>query len=194
MYLSILKGRIEITTVSIRRVFSLIIIFAIIQTPFHVRAEEPAFSEYEVKAGFIYNFAKFIEWPSETFPDAKKAITLCLVGTDPFGNALEVLENKTAQNRKLEIKYTGRSKDLKTCNILFISTSERENIPQVLEILKGSATLTIGDTRGYAQQGIMINFIMDQNKIRFEINTESARRAKVIISSKLLKLAKVIHQ
>lgn len=179
---------------SIIRVFSLIIIFAIIQTPFHIRAEEPEFSEYEIKAGFIYNFTKFIEWPNETFPDAKKAMTLCVVGADPFGNALGALDDKTAQNRKLEIKYTGRSKDLKTCNILFISASERENLSQVLEMLKGSATLTIGDTRGYAQQGVMINFIMDQNKIRFEINTESARRAKLTISSKLLKLAKAIHQ
>ena len=173
---------------------TLIVMFAIIQAPFHVRAEEPEFSEYEVKAGFMYNFPKFIEWPGDTFSDANKPITLCVVGTDPFGKALGAIDNKTVQNRRLEIKYTARSKDLKMCSILFISGSEKESLPQILEILKGTATLTIGDTRGYAQQGVMINFVMEQNKVGFEINTESARRAKLTISSKLLKLAKTIHK
>ncbi len=176
------------------RVFFLIIIFAIIQTPFHARAEESEFSEYEVKAGFMYNFPKFIEWPDETFADASKAITLCVVGTDSFGHAFGTIDNKTVQNRRLEIRYMGRSKDLKTCNILFIGNSEKENLPQILETLKGTATLTIGDTKGYAQQGVMINFIVERNKVGFEINTESSRRAKIIISSKLLKLAKMIHK
>jgi len=180
--------------VSLIRAIFFIIIFVIIQAPFHVRAEEPEFSEYEVKAGFIYNFAKFIEWPREIFPDTKKPITLCVVGADPFGKALSAINNKTVQNRRLEIKYTGLSKDLKTCNMLFVSTSERESLLQILEILKGTATLTIGDTKGFAKQGVMINFIMEENKVRFEINTESAGREKLIISSKLLKLARIIHQ
>ena len=142
----------------------------------------------------MYNFAKFVEWPGEIFSDPKKTIILCVVGTDPFGKALGAIDNKPIQNRKLEIEYMGRSKNLKMCSILFISGSEKENLPQILEILKGAATLTIGDTKGYAQQGVMINFIMEQNKVGFEINTESAGRAKLIISSKLLKLAKTIHK
>jgi hypothetical protein len=168
--------------------------FTIILTPFHTRAEEPEFSEYEVKAGFMYNFPKFIEWPGDTFSGTTKAITLCVVGTDPFGKALGSIDNKTVQNRRLEIKYTARSRDLKMCSILFISGSEKESLPQILEILKGAATLTIGDTRGYAQQGVIINFVMEQNKVGFEINAESARQAKLTISSKLLKLAKTIHK
>jgi hypothetical protein len=168
--------------------------FCVILAPFHTRAEEPEFSEYDIKAGFMYNFPKFVEWPGDTFSDANKAITLCIVGTDPFGKALGAIDNKTVQNRRLEIKYTARSKDLKMCSILFISGSEKESVPQILEMLKGAATLTIGDTRGYAQQGVMINFVMEQNKVGFEINTESARRAKLTISSKLLKLAKMIYK
>jgi hypothetical protein len=176
------------------RTITLIVIFAVILVPFHARAEEPEFSEYEVKAGFMYNFPKFIEWPGDTFADVNKAITLCVVGTDPFGKALGAIDNKTIQNRRLEIKFTARSKYLKMCSILFIAGSERESLPQILEMLKGAATLTIGDTKGYAQQGVMINFIMEQNKVGFEINTESARRARLTISSKLLKLAKTIHK
>jgi len=181
-------------TVLFIKVSFLIILCAFFQAPLYIHAEESEFSEYEVKAGFIYNFAKFVEWPGETLPETKKTVTLCIAGTDPFGNALDSLNNKTVQRRKLEIKYTGRSKDLKVCNMLFISSSERENLPQLLETLKNTPTLTMGDTKGFAQQGIMINLIIDQNKIRFEINTESAKRAKLVISSKLLKLAKTIYQ
>jgi hypothetical protein len=176
------------------RTIILIVMFAVILSPFHVCAEEPEFSEYEVKAGFMYNFPKFIEWPGDTFSGVNKAITLCVVGTDPFGKALGAIDNKTVQTRRLEIKYTGRPKDLKMCNILFISSSEKENLSQILETVKGAPMLTIGDTKGFAQQGIMINFVMEQNKVGFEINTESARRANLTISSKLLKLAKTIYR
>lgn len=176
------------------RIIALIVIFAVIPAPFRARAEEPEFSEYEVKAGFMYNFPKFIEWPVITLSGANKVITLCVVGTDPFGKTLGAIDNKIVQNRRLEVKYTARSKDLNMCSMLFISGSEKESLPQILEILKGTATLTIGDTRGYAQQGVMINFVIEQNKVGFEINTESARQAKFTISSKLLKLAKTIHK
>jgi hypothetical protein len=77
--------------------------------------------------------------------------------------------------------------------MVFISASEKGNLPQILEMLAGSSACTVGDTRGFAQQGIMVNFIIEQEKIRFEINTESARRAKLTISSKLLRLAKTIY-
>jgi hypothetical protein len=176
------------------RIIALIVTFTFILIPLHVRAEESEFSEYEVKAGFIYNFAKFIEWPVDTFSDVNKAIILCVVGTDPFGKALGAIDNKTVQTRRLEIKYTGRSKDLKMCSMLFISGSEKDSLSPILETVKGAPILTIGDTKGFAQQGIMINFVMEQNKVGFEINTESARRAKITISSKLLKLAKTIYK
>jgi hypothetical protein len=176
------------------KIIALIVVSAIILAPFHLCAQQPDFSEYEVKAGFMYNFPKFIEWPGDTISDSNKAITLCVVGADPFGKALGVIDDKTVQNRRLEIKYTSRSKDLKICTMLFISSSEKENLPQILEILKNTATLTIGDTGGYARQGVMINFVMEQNKVGFEINSESARRARITISSKLLKLAKMIYK
>lgn len=176
------------------RTITLIVTFAFILTPFHVRAEETDFNEYDVKAGFMYNFPKFIEWPGDTFSDVDKVITLCVVGIDPFRKALGAIDNKIVQNKRLEIKYMGRSKDLKMCSMLFISGSEKDNLSQILETVKGAPTLTIGDTKGFAQQGIMINFVMEKNKVGFEINTESARRANITISSKLLKLAKTIYK
>ncbi len=176
------------------RTITLIVAFTLTLTPYYIGAAEPEFSEYEVKAGFMYNFPKFIEWPVDALSDANRVITLCVVGTDPFGKALSAIDSKTVQTRRLEIRYPGRTKDLKMCNILFISGSEKDNLSQILETVKGTAILTIGDTKGYAQQGVMINFIMEQNKVGFEINTESARRAKFAVSSKLLKLAKAIYK
>jgi len=168
-------------------------IFACTQTPPCVQAQETEFSEYEVKAGFIYNIAKFIEWPRDTFLDAKKPITLCIVGTNPFGAALDTIANKTVQNRTLLIKHMRKTNDLRTCHMLFVSASEKGNLSQILEMLAGASTCTIGDTKGFAQQGIMINFLIEQEKVRFEINTESTRRANLTISSKLLKLARTIY-
>jgi len=181
--------------VSVLKILTLLVffIFACTQAPPYAQAQEVEFSEYEVKAGFIYNIAKFIEWPKDTFSDAKKPITLCIVGTNPFGSALDTIANKTVQNRTLVIKHMRKSNDLRTCHMLFVSASEKGNLSQILEMLAGASTCTIGDTGGYAQQGIMINFLIEEEKIRFEINIERARRAKLTISSKLLKLAKTIY-
>lgn len=179
---------------SIARLLAFLLVLTLFQVPLYVDAEEREFSEHEVKAGFIYNFAKFIEWPDETLPNVRTTITFCLIGTDPFGKALDAIDNKTVRDKRFETKNIGLSKDLKNCNILFISNSEKKRLPQILEILKGTSILTIGDTRGYAQQGIIINFTMEQKKVKFEINTASARKTKLIISSKLLRLAKIITE
>ena len=157
-------------------------------------AEEPEFSEYEIKAGFIYNFAKFVEWPPEISRDDNKALTLCISGANPFGNSISVISNKTVQNRRLEIRTLGKNKDFKGCNMVFISSSERELLSQLFEMLRNSPVLTIGDSKDFAQNGVMINLVMDGSKVRFEVNTESARRARISISSKLLKLAKTVYK
>ncbi len=157
-------------------------------------AEESEFSEYEIKAGFIYNFAKFVEWPGEISRDDKKALTLCISGTNPFGNSIATISNKTIQSRRLEVRTLGKNRDFKGCNLVFINSSEKELLPQLFEALGNSPVLTIGDGKGFAQNGVMINLVMEENKVRFEINTGSARRARISISSKLLKLAKTIYK
>ena len=155
-------------------------------------AEEARFGEYEVKAAFIYNIAKFVEWPSTHLPDVKSTLNLCILGIDPFGKALVPIEGKNVKNRRLRTKHIGSVREAKDCHILFISSSEKDQAGRIADTLKNTAVLTIGDVPGYGEQGVMINFYMDHNRVRFEINADKAKRSKVNISSQLLKLARIV--
>jgi hypothetical protein len=147
--------------------------------------------EYEVKAAFLYNFAKFVDWPPESFPDPN-SLKICVLGDDPFGGSLQTVAGEQVGGHKLQVVRMDSTSRLAGCQILFISRSEREHIPQILAAIKGSPVLTVGDTQKFADDGVIINFILEGSKVRFEINTGSADRAGIRISSKLLQLAKRI--
>jgi hypothetical protein len=151
-------------------------------------------SEYQVKAVFLYNFAKFVEWPPEAFADASAPVILGIIGDDPFGAVLDrTIKGKTVNGRALLVKRAKQVRDLKGCHIVFISASERERLAQILEALSRSSVLTIGETERFVHLGGIINFIIEANKVHFEINVDVARRAQLKISSKLLTLAKLIR-
>jgi len=168
-------------------------VLALIGSTTTAPADSPAFSEYQVKAAFLYNFARFVEWPSNAFPDAQAPILLGVIGEDPFGGALEqVIKGKTVNGRELVLKRLTRQQDLKGFHMLFVSSSEARHLSQIMESLKGKCVLTIGETEGFAQTGGVINFTLEENKVHFEINVDTAERAHLKISSKLLALAKVL--
>lgn len=155
------------------------------------RAQPP--SEYHVKAVFLYNFAKFIEWPPHLSGDGNDPIALCVVGEDPFGEVLEqTIQGKTVNGHELVIERFKRGQDARGCQIAFISSSERARLRPLLESLKGTSVLTVGETQGFAQLGGVINFTVEDNNVRFEVNVEAAERAGLRISSKLLSLAKIV--
>jgi hypothetical protein len=158
-------------------------------------------SEYLIKAGFIYNFAKFVEWPSATFSQPDSPIVIGVLGTDPFGNVLDrIVEDKKIGTRGFVVKRLkwGKDlkdlKDLKDCKILFVSASERAHIDEVLQSVKGLSILTVGETPGFAERGGVIRFTLEDNRVRFEVNVEAAHQADLNISSRLLTLAKIIPQ
>ncbi len=155
----------------------------------HAHAQHPKPSEYEVKAAFIYNFAKFVEWPA----DIDKTVTLCILGDSPFGAAIEAIHGKPVGEKNMAVTRVKSDQQLKDCQILFISNSEKTRISQVLKNIGNSNVLTIGDTEGFGHQGVIINFYIEQDKVRFEINLESSIRANLKISSKLIKLGKLIE-
>ena len=161
--------------------------------PSSARADETLRREYEIKAALLYNFAKFVEWPDETVPETSAPLTLCVLGDDPFGPALESIDGKTIRSRRLVIKRSVTARDVSTCHILFISSSEEKHLAQILEVLRTSSTLTIGETQGFTQNGGIINLAVESNKVRFEINANAADRAGLKISSKLLSLASVVR-
>jgi hypothetical protein len=145
-------------------------------------------AEYDVKAAFLYNFTKFVDWPATAFPDAG-SLKICVLGDDPFGRSLQSVAGEQVGNRKLIVVRTDSLSKPGGCQVLFISRSERDRLPQILAMVRESPVLTVGDTHGYIDQGVIINFTLEGSKVRFEINTEAADRAGVRISSKLLQLA-----
>ena len=173
-------------------------------------------NEYETKAGYLLNFVEFIDWPSGAFPHSQSPIILGILGKDPFGAELEKLQNKVMGGRKLEIKRfrgnlefrgeetPGRRQDdlvlkkarklaeLRSCHILFISSSEKNYVPLILKPLKGSSVLTVSETESFALEGGIINFFDGGNRVQLEINLDAADQARLKISSKLLSLAKIV--
>ncbi|MDO9107021.1 MAG: YfiR family protein [Methylovulum sp.] len=155
-------------------------------------AEDLDLHEDEVKAGFVYNFAKFVEWPEDT---AHAYVNLCIVGDSPFGfAALKAIDGRrVTQDKQLVTKLLNKSDDLTACQIIFIAASERGNMAQLLKSAHQQHTLTVSDIEGFAQAGGAIGLVNADGKIRFAINLLAAKDAGVLISSRLLALAMIVY-
>ncbi|HEX7184168.1 MAG TPA: YfiR family protein [Thermoanaerobaculia bacterium] len=150
--------------------------------------------EYEVKAAFLYNFAKFVEWPGSTFESPTDPLVLCVFGDDPFGESLDaVVQGETVGGRRLVVHRTRETAQLRGCHVVFLSQRTRERYPQVLDSLRGTSVLTVGEGEGFLTQGGMIRFVLDQNRVRFEINLDAAERNRLKLSSQLLRLARAVN-
>ena len=167
------------------RVVSLVLILAFSQARPNILPTR----EYRLKAAFLYNFAKFVEWPAEALSDENSTFILGVLGEDDPGPALESIRGKTVKGRTLTIKRFESLQDLADCHILFITSSERQDVERALESLEGSSVLTVGEMERFAEMGGIINFVVKKNRLRFEINLDAGRRAGLEISSQLLKLA-----
>jgi YfiR/HmsC-like len=150
-------------------------------------------SEYLIKAGFTYNFAKLIQWPANAFPQPNSPVIIGILGNDPFGGMLDdVLKGKTVNGRDLVVKHLKWGAELRGCNILFVSSTEAQHLDEILHIVKGLPILTIGETPNFARRGGIINFILEDEKVHFEVNVEAAKEADINISSRLLTLARIV--
>ncbi|MDM8554465.1 YfiR family protein [Desulfococcaceae bacterium HSG7] len=180
----------------VRKLLTYMILYgicAILLIPLKAAAESDGPAEYTVKATLLYKLSKFVKWPPEAFDKPDAPITLCIIGHDPFEEALNSIKGKRVQGRPFLI---GKPSDILSaggCHILFVSASEKENLSTVLSKLKNRFTLTVSEIEGFARQGGMINFIIAEKKIRLEVNLAVAKRAGLKISSRLLKLAKIIN-
>ena len=148
-------------------------------------------SEYQVKAAFLFHFAQFVEWPEETFKDANSPLTYCTIGADPFHGALDAaLSGKTVGARSLRVMHYRQLQEVRGCQVLFIGEGEHRLVPPLLTSLKGIPALTVGESQDFVQDGGMIGFLLEEDKIRFEINLDAAEHARLKVSSRLLALAK----
>jgi hypothetical protein len=157
-------------------------------------AQAGSYEEYQVKAAFLHKFAKFVEWPSAAFSSDADPFVLCISGKDPFGKALDTLQDKTVGNRKFVIKKFQSMEEAVKCHILYISSSEKSGLQQILKAVRNKQILTVGDTEGFAQSGGMINFTMQEGKVQFEINPQAVKQAGLTVSSQLLKVSKIIGE
>jgi YfiR/HmsC-like len=177
--------------IRVRQLFRGIILFSLLALMGNISVTQvqAQADEYQVKAAFVFNFAKFVEWPSDAFSDGG-TLVVGVVGDDPFGGALDRLNGSSANGRRLRIKRFRMGDNLRACNILFISKSENRNLGKILESLKGTSVLTIGETPQFNQSGGMIRFVIQNSKVRFEINAAAAAQTRLKISSKLMALSK----
>jgi hypothetical protein len=158
-----------------------------------VRADSTTPTEYEVKAAFIYNFAKYVRWPEASTSETTKPFVIGVIGRDPFGQALDdAIRGQSLQGRAVSVKRFGTVEEVADCDILFISSSEKNNLPRILEVLHRAPVLTIGDMDRFAERGGMINLTTEEARVRFEINVEAAERAGLKPGSQLLRLARIV--
>ena len=150
--------------------------------------------EYQLKAAFIYNFAKFITWPSNSFARADAPIVLAVLGDDPFGATLpQTLAGKSVNGRPIEIIHFQRPEMVTNCHILFVARSETDRLVPALKTVAGRSVLTIGDFDRFAHRGGMINLFLESKAIRFEINANATERGGFKVSPKLGGLGKIVR-
>jgi len=151
------------------------------------------FNEYKVKAVFLYTFAKFVEWPPEALAGPSGALTICILGDDPFGSFLdEVVKAKSIAEHPLVVLRMANLPVARECRILFIAASERRRMPAVLAATATPGLLTVGDTAEFAAQGGVIALRLDGERIRLLVNLTSADKAQLRVSSRLLSIATIV--
>ena len=167
----------------------------VVSLAFSAAAHAQHAKEYEVKAAFLYNFAKFVQWPSNPPSGDSNSILLCVAGDDPFGKALErTVLGKTANGQPFVIQRFGRVENARGCRILFTDSNDERYIRSLIAAAGEEGVLTVGDAEKFCELGGIIGFVWEENKVRFQINVEAAQRARLKISSKLLSLAKVFRE
>ena len=150
--------------------------------------------ENELAAAYLYNFSKFVHWPSSALRDSTAPLVLCVYGHTPADGSLETLDGKLAQGHPIRIERRFRGDALAACQIVYVSASESPYLAPLLRTLANRPTLTVSDIPGFAAAGGIIGFVKEDNRLRFEINWASAEAAGLSISSQLLKLATRVIQ
>ena len=148
--------------------------------------------EYEVKAAFIHNFTQFIDWPPGAFEGEKSPFRIGILGSGLIDKPLMDLNGKKVNQRSLEISRVQNLEKISQYHVIFVNPSENKRTQSILQTLKGTGILTIGDTPGFAEQCGVVNFYLKSGKVRFEVNIEASQRENLKISSRLLRLARIV--
>jgi YfiR/HmsC-like len=147
-------------------------------------------SDYEVKAAYIYNFARFVEWPPEGFPDATAPVRFCILNNHSFEIELNrIVKGKSISGRRIDVIQVLDGEQARKCHVLFIGSSQNRETRHILEALQGANVLTVGESNHFMEEGGIINFVLKNDSVQFQINHKAANQAGLYISSRLLSVA-----
>ena len=185
----VISRALRVSPVSLRT-YLIVLLFGCLSNAV-VRAQP---GEYDLKAAFLYHFTHFVEWPPEAFSTTNSPIIIGVLGSNPFGSTLRaVVRDEKVRGRPIEVKTYPNAFAAREAHILFISRSEENNVSDILRILGTRAILTVSDMDSFAQNGGIIRFRTDDNRVRLRINHQNAREKGLVLSSKLLRVAEVIE-
>ncbi len=169
----------------------MIAIFGLGFTGLYAHAQTLFGTEYEIKAAFIYNFAKFVEWPQGTFDENTDSITLCIIPNTSAGDVFFSLNNKKVGGKKMVVKKCEDTTDIEGCHMIFFDTTDKKFIQRILKNVKDLSILTVGHIKGFTQDGGIINFFTEKDKLRFEVNLEAAKHIDLKLGSQILMSAEI---
>jgi len=146
--------------------------------------------EYQKKARFLFSFAEFVEWPAHKFTQPDSPLIIGIVGADPFGGLLEeAVQDRTIRNHTVTVRHVENVQELRKCHMIFVARSESARVKSILDEVRGDNVLTVTEMDRFANRGGIINFVMVNNDVRFQINDAAAKHAGLKVSSKLLSIA-----
>jgi hypothetical protein len=166
------------------------LLFALLWAQTAVGASAQPAAEYQVKAAFLYNFAAFIEWPA----GVGKTLNFCVYGTDPFGDEFDKLDGRSVAARVIKVQRPQAAAELKSCQMLFVAAPTAGSLPRIAEGLRGVPVAIVADSPAADRRGAVLNMAVVQDRVVFDADLVAARSAGLVLSSKLLRLAREVHQ
>ena len=186
-------GKVRLIPASLAAALILFLTLLLFALPTGQASEAKVFREYEVKAAFLYNFVLFTDWPASSFPNERAPIVVGILGKNPFEDYLQrTIAGKTVNRRPLTLKTCRTVAEARSCHLLFVSASEKTNVPGIIQELGDASILTVGDTEDFATRGGMINLVVSGQTVLFQVNRDAAVRAKLKINSQVLELAEIV--
>jgi len=174
---------------------ALIVCSVLLASSSPAHAQISSTEEYRLKFAFLFNIAKFVDWPADSFPSPQAPLNICIVGRDPFDTDLELQVTERAVNgHPYMIRTLRASDDLAACHIIFLPAGSASSLPEILKQVGSSGAITVGESAGFASRGGTVNFVVEGSRLRFEVNLHASQRARFRISSRLLSLARIVRQ
>src|SRR5271168_2925264 len=163
--------------------------------PSPVDAQQPRPSEYQVKAVYLYNFSRFVGWPAQAPPPQGNSFSICVLGKDPFGEVLDAtLAGENIAGKSVVARRVAEPQEATGCRVVYISASEEGRLKDILTVLDKCSALTVSDIPRFSQRGGMIQFVLQGDRVRFEVNLASTSEAGLTLSSDLLKVAVAVRR